>query len=148
MELISLIRSVELFSGLSDDEIKQLAAICKERQYRQGEIIAQQGDTGDELFIITRGYAEIRVAERAKESKVIINLGEGQLVGEMALVDFGPRSATVLAGNDPTVVQVIQRDDFEKLCQQNTNIGYIIMRNIASDLSFKLRHRNLTIGGR
>jgi len=125
-----------------------LAAICKERKYRQGEIIAQQGESGNELFIVTAGYVEVRVTERASEGRVIINLGEGQLVGEMSLVDFGPRSATVLAGTDPTIVQVIYRDDFESLCQENTNIGYIIMRNIASDLSFKLRHRNLTLGGR
>jgi CRP/FNR family cyclic AMP-dependent transcriptional regulator len=148
MELFPILRSVELFNGLSEGEIQQLAAICKERTYRQGEMIARQGESGNELFIVTEGYAEVRVSEGTSEGRVIVNLGKGQLVGEMSLVDFGPRSATVLAGTEPTILQVISREDFENLCQQNTNIGYVIMRNIASDLSFKLRHRNLSIGGR
>lgn len=148
MELIPILRSVELFNGLSEDEIQQLAVICKQREYRQGEVIARQGETGNEMFIVTEGYAEVRLSEGTAEGRVIVNLGKGQLVGEMSLVDFGPRSATVMAGTEPTVLQAISRVDFENLCQQNTNIGYVIMRNIASDLSFKLRHRNLSIGGR
>jgi CRP-like cAMP-binding protein len=61
----------------------------------------------------------------------------------MALVDQGPRSASVRATSKPTVVQAIQRADLEALCQDETRIGYVIMRNLAADLSFKMRHRNL-----
>jgi CRP-like cAMP-binding protein len=62
----------------------------------------------------------------------------------MALVDRGPRSATVRAISEKTVVQVIHREAFEKLCDENYHLGYIVMRNIAADLSFKLRHQHLT----
>jgi CRP/FNR family transcriptional regulator, cyclic AMP receptor protein len=65
------------------------------------------------------------------------------VLGEMALLDQGPRSASLRANSEPTVLQVLQRNQFEKLCQENTRIGYIVMRNLAADLSFKLRHRNL-----
>jgi CRP-like cAMP-binding protein len=71
-------------------------------------------------------------------------LGTGQIIGEMALVDRGPRSATVRAIHTPTIVQVIRHADFHQLCQENTQIGYTVMYNIAADLSFKLRHRNLS----
>ena len=62
----------------------------------------------------------------------------------MALIDQGPRSATVRAIVEPTKVQVIKREAFEKLCMENNRIGYIVMRNLAADLSFKLRHHNLS----
>ncbi|GAG41297.1 unnamed protein product, partial [marine sediment metagenome] len=44
---------------------------------------------------------------------------------------------------DGTVLYAISRDDFIELCDEDTRIGYVIMRNIAADLSFKLRHYNL-----
>ena len=66
------------------------------------------------------------------------------LIGEMSMVDQGPRSASVRAIHDPTVVQVIRHEDFQALCQRNTHIGYVVMYNMAADLSFKLRHRNLS----
>ena len=81
------------------------------------------------------------------QRRVVVNLGEGQIVGEMALIDLGPRSATVRAVTEPTTVQVIRREDFDRLCQENNHIGYIVMRNLAADLSFKLRHRNLSERG-
>ena len=75
----------------------------------------------------------------------MVNLGKGQIIGEMALIDQGPRSATVRAIS-VAVVQVIRRVDFEAVCEKNTRIGYIVMKDIAADLSFKLRHRNMAIG--
>ena len=62
----------------------------------------------------------------------------------MSFVDRGPRSATVKSIHDSTIAQVIQYDALLALCQRNTQIGYQVMQNIAADLSFKLRHRNLS----
>lgn len=147
MELTNILRKAELFNGLSEDELQHVASLCGERRLERGEILTTQGVRGDELFIVTEGLVEVLITESQKDShKIIVNLGKGQLIGEMSLVDKGPRSATVRAITEPTLVQVIQRDQFETLCEQNTHIGYIVMRNIATDLSFKLRHRNLSEG--
>jgi len=141
MILTQILKNVELFDGLTDSELDEVAAICDERRYRRGEIIAKQGEPGDEFFIVTQGFVEVLLEE---PRRAVVNLGPGQLIGEMAVVDQGPRSATVQAVEEPTVVQVISRDEFEVLCQKHTRIGYIVIRNIAADLSFKLRHRNLS----
>jgi CRP-like cAMP-binding protein len=61
----------------------------------------------------------------------------------MSLIDSGLRSATVRCTSDGSELYVIRRDDFVELCEQDTDIGYIVMRNLAAELSFKLRHRNL-----
>ena len=143
MEIKELLRSVELFEGLTDDDLKEVAAICTRRQLKEGEALAEQGEVGRELFIVSEGLVEVVVRERTVP-RVVVNLGAGQLIGEMSLVDHGPRSATVKAIQDPTYVQVIQHDDFQELCERNTKIGYRVMLNLAADLSFKLRHRNLS----
>jgi len=142
VDIQKLLRSVELFEGLTDDELDEVSAICTQRQLKSGDILAKQGDAGSELFIVSDGLVEVTIRERVTP-RVVVNLGVGQLIGEMSLVDRGPRSATVKAIQDPTIVQVIQHEEFQALCKRNTRIGYLVMLNIAADLSFKLRHRNL-----
>lgn len=143
MDINELLRRVELFDGLMDDDLNEVAAICEQRQLQEGEVLAKQGEMGNELFIVSTGLVEVTVRERTVP-RVVVNLGTGQLIGEMSLVDRGPRSATVRAIHTPTIVQVIQHDEFQELCQNNTRIGYLVMLNLAADLSFKLRHRNLS----
>ena len=141
MKIKEILRGIELFDGLSDVDLEQVAAVCQERQLNRGELLVKEGDLGDELFIITDGFVEVLLET---PRRVVVNLGTGQISGEMALVDGGPRSATLRAISEPTVVQVIHRTDFDKLCDENARVGYIVFRNLAADISFKLRHRNLS----
>jgi CRP-like cAMP-binding protein len=143
VEIIDLLHGIELFDGLTEVDLEEVAVICKRRQLKKGEFLAKQGDIGKELFIVSDGLVEVSLHE-SETPHVVINLGSGQLIGEMSLVDRGPRSATVKAVHDPTIVQVIQYDDFKELCERNAQIGYRVMLNLAVDLSFKLRHSNLS----
>ena len=143
MNLIDVLRGVEVFDGLEEADLEMIASICHQRELAKGDILAEEGELRDDLYIIAEGVVEVLVSDK-QAPRVIINLGTGQIIGEMALVDRGPRSATVRAIHTPTVIQVIKHGDFHRLCQQNTQIGYIVMYNIAADLSFKLRHRNLS----
>lgn len=103
----------------------------------------REGSPGEEFFIITRGSAAVILASNSPTPRTVVHLGEGQVIGEMALIDQGVRSATVSANEEATEVQVIRNTDFLALCERNTKIGYLVMRNLAADLSFKLRHLNL-----
>ncbi len=144
MDLIKLLRSVEMFSGLSDEQLSQLADIFEERTLHEGEVLFRQGDEGNSMAIICEGFVEVVIeSSDTPQGRTIVTLGPGQSVGEMALIDRGPRSATVRAAADHTVVVCVGREAFERLCESNTAIGYAIMRNIAADLSFRLRHRDL-----
>ena len=142
VDIKDLLKRVELFDGLTEADLDEVAAICTRREFKAGEILAEQNEIGAELFVVSDGLVEVTVRERTMP-RVVVNLGAGQIIGEMSLVDRGPRSATVRAVND-TVVQAIQHNDFQQLCQRNTHIGYQVMLNLAADLSFKLRHRNLS----
>ena len=132
--------------------MREVAQIFKESQFARGEEIARQGSQGDSLFIISEGFVEVAIDGLAANEnpdaarQVLINLGKGQIIGEMSLVDRGPRSATVTALSSPTIVQEVRQADFETFCERNPQIGYTVMKNIAADLSFKLRKQNLARG--
>jgi CRP-like cAMP-binding protein len=120
--------------------------------FHSQESIVQEGDPSSDLYVIHRGSVEIVLAQNRATTespsssgpRAIVSLGQGQVFGEMALIDQGPRSATVRCTTDGARLYQIRRDDFAQLCEQDTDIGYKVMRNIAADLSFKLRHSNLS----
>lgn len=142
MDLLTLIKQVELFRGLSPDQIEQLGGIFEAEHFAKGTEIFAQGDDGDKMYIIGRGQVEVRVQTADGQSHAMLYLGTGQVVGEMALIDSGRRSAAVIAADDETIVYSVPTDKFTDLCRANTAIGYVMMRNLAQDLSFKLRHRD------
>lgn len=142
MDLRQVMKTVELFRGLDEQQLQQLATISQKEVYPSGATICSQGDPGDRMYIVAQGQVEIVVRDSKGHTYSAVYLGEGQLVGEMSLIDQGSRSASVVAVNDDTMVYSISGDAFTKLCQTDTAIGYIMMRNLALDLSFKLRHRD------
>jgi CRP/FNR family cyclic AMP-dependent transcriptional regulator len=143
MDLIAILAEVELLDGLTAEQLEAVAALCQPRTLDAGELLTAQGDQPDELYIICEGYVEVALESEGGGRRAIVNLGKGQLVGEMGLVDHGPRSATVVTVDRNTLVQVIERSALEDLCEAQPELGYVLMRNLAADLSFKLRHRHL-----
>lgn len=142
MKLLDIMKRVELFRGLDEAQLERIADLSTQETYTQEAKIFNQGDSGDKMYIISDGQVEVRVRGSDGSSRAAVYLGIGQVFGEMALIDSGPRSAGVFAVDDTTVIYSIPTDDFTELCRTDTGIGYIMMRNIAQDLSFKLRHRD------
>ncbi|MFC1959613.1 cyclic nucleotide-binding domain-containing protein [Chloroflexota bacterium] len=143
MELIDLLKGVELFAGLNTAQLQRLTEISKLVEYKDGDIIFERGAPGDALYIIRDGQVAVILTEGRTDARGVIYLGMGQIFGEMALIDRGERSATIQCGSAKVAIAVIRREDFETLCASDTAIGYVVMRNIANDISFKLRHRNM-----
>lgn len=143
MSLVESLRKARIFSGLSRDDLQGIAQLCQQRVYHQDDVILSEGEGSNELFIIGQGMVEVSLSMPEESSTPLINLGAGQVVGEMALVDRGARSATVKATNDETVVYVIPHEAFHQLCERDNHIGFIVMRNLAAEMSLKLRYRNI-----
>src|SRR5437763_7172601 len=96
---------VDLFRGLDKKDLRLLAASCQERKYSAGSTLMKQGDTGVGLYVIISGKVRVTRAsspDRAEEELDIV--GTGSVLGEMALLDDLPRSATVIAVEDVTAL--------------------------------------------
>lgn len=142
MDLLDTMKTVELFRGLDLGQIERLASIARAETYADGDTIVRYDQPGDSLYLLGGGQVEIILGDRSDDARPTLYLGAGQIFGEIALLDAGTRSATVRAVQDGTVVYRLPRDVLLSLCQQDTGLGFLIMRNLALDLSFKLRHRN------
>ena len=140
--ITKLLRIASLFHGLNEEQLERVAQLAQEYRYNAREVIFNQNAPGDKMYIVGSGQVEIRVADEHGELHTALFLGQGQVFGEMALLDQGKRSATVIAAQPNTMVYGIDGDALTALCQQDTSIGYVMMRNIALDLSFKIRHQN------
>lgn len=141
-ELLRTMKTIELFRGLDDMQLERIVAISRRESFDESEVILRQEEAGDTLYIIAQGQVEISVNDLNGKARLALYLGEGQVFGEVALLDYGSRSATVKADEDGTVVYSLARDSFENLCMSDHLLGYLVMRNLALDLAFKLRHRN------
>ena len=147
-DALRLLKQLDIFNALSEQELSEVAQLCGEAAYQAGDVILKVNDPADSLYLIRRGNVEVVTRPDVAEAGVLpddavrITLGQGQIFGEMGLVDRGARSATVRAVSD-TDVYIVDYERFLALCDQSPTLGYRVMRNIAADLSFKLRHSNL-----
>ncbi len=126
---------VDLFSGLDKKELRHIANSCQERKFAAGTTLMQQGDTGAGLFVITSGKVKITQAtnpDRAEED--LGSAGPGAVLGEMALLDDQPRSATVTAVEDTTVL-LLPIWDFRTSLRSNPEIAVKLL----TALSHRLR---------
>lgn len=96
---------VDLFAGLDRKELRHLAGSCQERTFSSGSVLLQQGDTGAGLFVIIGGHVRVtRTTGPQDAEENLRTMGPGEVLGEMALLDDLPRSATVTAIDDVTAL--------------------------------------------
>lgn len=118
-----ILAQVDLFSTLSKKELQILAKSCQERTYKAGTTIVAQGDTGVGLYILKSGTARVTLVvnpDRAEEE--VATVGPGEVIGEMALLDDLPRSATITAINDVTAL-LLPIWDFRGILQNHPDIA-------------------------
>jgi CRP/FNR family cyclic AMP-dependent transcriptional regulator len=154
MPYTHLLEQIEIFSDLDKERLQRISAICTERLYEPGDIIFHENTRSAELFVILQGEVEIQVDPKmlgisedvSPGPTTIATLRRDQSFGEIALVDEGFRSASArCAAPAGTRLLVIQRDDLIQLCEEDFEMGYLLMRNMAGDLAFKIRQTDLMV---
>jgi CRP-like cAMP-binding protein len=121
-----------LFARLEGRQLHRLAELCVPRSYDTGEEIVVEGSTGLGLFVITGGRVEV-TRGTGDEKVVFAELGSGDLLGEMSLVDDQPRSATVRT-LEPTTCLLITRGSFQSLVDREPEIAWCIVPVLAGRL--------------
>jgi CRP-like cAMP-binding protein len=117
--------AVPLFSTLPRKDLTRLGRAVVERNYKKGETIVKEGEQAVAFFIVTKGKVEIAAGAGQKRQK-LNDLSSGGVFGEMALLDGGPRVATVKAVDD-TVCLVLSRWDFVAELRTNPQIAVAML---------------------
>lgn len=150
--ITSILSLTELFDNLTSTQLELIASVCEPATYQTGYTVFKENDNSDELYVIGRGSVQIIMNPSvvsanavAPQAVVLTELGQGQVFGELALVDQGLRSATAKVNRDKTEILRIPRQRLMLLCDTYPELGYKIMRNMAADLALKVRKTDLTI---
>jgi CRP-like cAMP-binding protein len=122
---LELLRDVPLFSDLNSRDLAELGGLVDEVDVSAGKVLCQEGSRGDEFFVIVDG--NVRVERQGRELAV---LGPGQFLGEVALVDEGPRTATATATTDGHLL-VIGHREFHSLMDRFPSIETCVLRSLA-----------------
>lgn len=152
LSISAILQLAELFDNLTPNQIELIESIAEVVSLNKGATLFAENDSSDELYVIAHGSIEILVnpglvsARTDKmEPVVIAKLQQGQVLGEVALVDQGLRSASARATQDDTYLLKIPRVRLMLLCDTYPELGYKLMKNLAADLALKIRNTDLTV---
>jgi putative iron-dependent peroxidase len=131
---LSLLGSVPLFGGLDASQLRRLADLAGEVQAADGDVLMRQGESGDEFFVVATGHVVVD-----REGQRLARLGPGDFLGEIALIDGRPRTATAIADGDAQLF-VLDHRQFDTLIDDFPGLG----RQIARALVDRIR-RTVTV---
>ncbi|MDX6406196.1 MAG: family transcriptional regulator, cyclic receptor protein [Blastocatellia bacterium] len=109
--------NIKMFELLNEDDRVALAKVVDELDVPEGHTLFQAGDPGDSLFIVREGEIELFIKDTTGQKITLTTAEAGDMFGELAMLDTGPRTATALALSDSQVL-VLDRDDLVMLFQR------------------------------
>jgi len=136
MEIVFFLKSSPLFRALPGEELVRVARLADSRHLEPGEVLFQQGDSGDAFYIVVSGLVDVEI-----EGRRVASSGAREGIGEMALLDGQPRSATVRAV-EPTTLLRIDQGSFEALLDRSPALA----KGIFQVLCERLRAANIRAG--
>ena len=132
IERVERLRNLSFFANLSDEQLAAVARIVSERHETAGAYLCRQGDPGEEVFIVTKG--EVEIIKRTETGSLTRRAGEGQVIGEFAILADIPRAADLRALNDVQLL-VISRAHFRTLMHQYVEIAENMIRQLVTKLT-------------
>ncbi len=136
--MFAQLRQIALFDSLSDAELAQMAASIAERRLAPGDVLFREGDVGHDCAVVLDGALEITTELNGAEFQLGV-FHSGRIVGEMALIDHSPRSATVRALNDCTIAVLIEQH-FLTLMRSDPEMAMGMLREGARRLRTANQH--------
>jgi CRP-like cAMP-binding protein len=137
MDEREVLRTVPIFSELSDEDITSLAKLASRKRYPKDTVVFFENEEGDFFFTITEGRIKVTILGDDGREVILSVLGPGDFFGEMALLDNEPRSATAIAVEESELLS-LHRNDFQTVLNDNKSITSALIRV----LSARLRRAN------
>jgi CRP/FNR family transcriptional regulator, cyclic AMP receptor protein len=128
MTIADALRDVPLFSGLSDRSIDAVRALVREQTFDPGEPLTEEGAAGDTFLVLLEGEAAV-----SQGGRHLRELRAGDFLGEISLIDGGPRTATVVA-TAPIRALAIYHDEFATLLEDHPSVRLEILMAVTARL--------------
>jgi CRP/FNR family transcriptional regulator len=125
---IDMLKHVPLFAGLDDRELEQIASSMRERRFKAGDSVTQEGTGGVGFFVVEEGEADVTVGGETRGT-----VGPGDYFGEIALINESPRTATLTARTD-MVCYGMTPWDFRPLVESNSTIAWKLLTAMAEKM--------------
>jgi len=150
-DLTERLKGVALFSGLSEEQIGRVISMGREVRWEEGETVCVEGESGGSIYIIYAGSVKVSKRltlrrggdEEDLSEKVLINMDatEPVVVGEVAILTKPERSATITVTKGCKALE-IEGTALRELCEADSELGFTLMKNLASMLCERLRQVN------
>jgi CRP/FNR family cyclic AMP-dependent transcriptional regulator len=127
---VDVLRSTDMFAGLDDRVLARLAASAVRRTYGRGQYLWYQGDDGDHLVVVACGLLKIVVSSEQGDEVVLATLGRREVIGELAMLDGCPRSASVVAV-EPTTAMLLPRSIVIGLMREHPEVLDAVLRSLS-----------------
>lgn len=132
--IVGFLKTVRVFSEIADADLAELALRLRERTIKKRKVLFRDGDTGAEMFIIRRGEMIVSKPVTGKVEQLLARLS----IGEMSLFDHAPRSATLQAETDTTLLS-LDRESVEQLMRVSPRAAAAFFRSLAQVFIARLR---------
>ena len=136
--LCEMLDGSELFGGLPWSEIATLATCVTAHDAEPGHVLFREGTPGDTLYVLIRGLVETRKDDGSLHAMLIATERGGRSIGEMALIDGEPRSASCVV-TEPSTLLALTRQSFKRLADQHPALALRVTQRIARLMSRRLR---------
>ena len=134
------LKNLLFFSYLSQEQMEKIMTYIEPIELNPGEILFEEGEDGDYVCFIISGSLEIlKMTTWQNLTTVITTLYEGSCIGEMALIDHSPRSATIRAC-EKTKLAILTQKAFDVMVESEPKLGVNILKGVAQTISDNLRH--------
>ena len=131
-----------LISSLNDSETRLIMNQLDYQALKAGDTLFNEGDTGAQCYLIIRGSIVVSKQLESGMEQTLATLDEGELLGQIALIDRKPRSATCRAGARGVGLVLLNSDTFESLYSAQNTFAFKVLDHIVSDLAKRLRSAN------
>lgn len=133
------------FNQLPLTTLIDVAFSCQSRSYHMGEIICRVGDRSTEVLILFKGEAQVQIVRADQSTQVINTISTGETTGELGVLTKSPRSATVVAASEPTIVLVLEAQRLESLLQKSPALAIGLLAIISKRLQRLTKYAESTL---
>ena len=133
------LEQLPIFRGLGAEALQVLRGVVVQRACRNGEVLFTEGDRARELYILLAGNVSVYKRLPDGREECLATHVAGALVGELALIDGQPRSASARVTGGPATVLALTRDDFDRLFRDNKPFAFLLLDRIVVELAGRLR---------